>query len=146
MREFLSNSDDFRSRTLRRVILELAFLVVLVIFCLSALSDLFPVSLKVAAVALTSTYIAYGVFFYPKAKRLASEFRIQVHEKSLAFPDQGKMKHIPFSQLQIDRVIRDNDDVAEIKLITSFGQRIGLRGLEDMQGLYTALEEKVSTS
>lgn len=139
MREFKSKRGDFISRTRRRVIIEIAILVLLAAYFWSAWSEDLPGWLEVSILVIFVAYILFGLASYTKAKAIAEEFSVQLMDDSLGFPNKGNLKQIPYRDLKISKVKKKNDEVVEICLKTTFGQSIKLQGLENMKELYESI-------
>jgi len=143
MREFKTNNSDFSRRTRRRVVVEIFFLLAISAFFLSSLSGVIPEWLKISVISISVLYIVVGLASYPKDKSFAEKFTIYLSNDSLGFSDDGKIRKLPYSDLAISKVLRKHDEVVEIRLRTTFGQTIKLRGLDSMQELYSELVQKV---
>jgi Ca2+/Na+ antiporter len=134
---------DFLYQTRKRVIKEVFILIILSIVLFSSLAIEISLWLKISILALFSLYILFGVAYYPKAKKIADSYKIFLLDAELGFQSQDKMNQIPFKDLKIIKVIKDGDEVIEIRLKTVFNQSIKLQGLDDMNELYAKLAEKV---
>ncbi len=143
MQEYKTIGGDFARRTRQRVFAEIFSITLLAVFFWSSWSEDIPEWLEATVILISVIYVLLGLAFYPNAKSVAGKFSIYLSNDSLGFSDKGKIKKLPYSDLVISKVLRKQDEVVEIRLRTTFGQTIKLRGLESMQELYNELAQKV---
>ena len=146
MREFRSNVNDFIRGTRRRMMVEVSILVLLGGYFWSDWSGSWPNWLQLSVLALFTAYILFGLACYPQAKSIAQTFYIRLMDDALGFPSEGDIKQVPYRDLTISKVTKKNDEVVAIRLKTTFGQSITLRGLDNMKELYEGLAAHVGRS
>lgn len=143
MREYKTNCNEFARRTRHRVFIEISFIVLVGIFFWSKYSTGLPEWLKLTVILIAVMYVLLGLVLYPNAKSVAGKFTIYLSNESLRFSGNGETRNLPYSDLVISKVLRKHGEVVEIRLKTTFSQTIKLRGLENMEELYSELTQKV---
>ena len=143
MQEFKSTGRDFSRRTRRRVAAELAVLSALAACAYLGIFGSFPRWAAWSVLGIGAAYILVGLAFYRRAKADAEAFAIILLDEGISFRPRGDGRRVLYGDLQISKVKRRNGEVVEIWLRTKFGQRIALRGLENMGELSDSLARHV---
>ena len=139
MQVFKSNSSEFYRKTRTRVIFEVLVFCLLAVFFFTDQTVWLPELLKWTILIVVAAYILLGLAFYPKAKSFSQSFVVSLKDDALCFTKGDGPGRIPYSDLIITDVKKKSDEITTISLRTNIGQKIDLRGLENMQGLYKGL-------
>lgn len=136
MSEFKSDGSEFYRSTRKRVIYELLAFCSVALFFWTDYSILFQDWLKISILVVFLAYILFGLALYPKAKAVANNFSISLLDDTLIFPAERDSGRIAYSDLVILGTKSKDNEISKISLRTSYGQKIEIQGLNNMQDLY----------
>jgi hypothetical protein len=146
MIEFKSNGNQFGRRTRHRVMTELLVLLTIAV-CIYFGSFAGTLAwIAWSALGIVAAYILIGLAAYPRARAFAGNFSIILLDDGVTFGPGVDNGLVLYESLYISRVIRRNGQVDEIWMRTKFGQRIKLRDLENMPGLYDNLTQRIKSA
>jgi hypothetical protein len=146
MIEFKTNDNQFGRRTRYRIMSELLVLLTIAV-CIYFGSFTGSLAwIAWSALGIVAAYILIGLASYPRVRAFAANFSIILLDDGVTFGPGVDNGLVLYENLNISRVIRRNGQVDEIWLRTKFGQRIKLRDLENMPGLYDRLARRVKST
>ena len=146
MIEFKTNDTQFGRRTRYRLMSELLVLLTIAV-CIYFGSFAGTLAwLAWSALGIVAAYILIGLASYPRARAFAAHFSIILLDDGVTFGPGVDNGLVLYENLNISRVIRRNGQVNEIWLRTKIGQRIKLRDLGNMPGLYDSLTRRVNST
>jgi hypothetical protein len=144
--EFRGNSEDFRRRTLRRMVAELLLLILAAFVFLSKWPADLPIWVTVSAFTLAGGGFLIDILHYRGGRALAESFVIQFCSDSLAFTDLKGTRTVRYQDMKILGTRKHVGEIVEITLQTFPGINVNLRGLNDMNRLYERLSEQLDNS
>jgi len=96
--------DDFLNQTRKRVLKEVVALIILSAILFSNWASVMNLWLKVSILSAFSFYILFGLAYYPKAKRIADNYKVFLFDTALGVQLEDKINQIPFKDLKIVKV------------------------------------------
>lgn len=142
---FRSNHQIHFRKTRSRVIKELFVFVLTISLFQFPLMNLIPFWLKATIIVLMAGYIVIGLLLYPKSKAISESFTLDFSDDHLEFKFEDEVRKILYKDLELQNVRREDDDVIEIVMKTSFGQSLSISNFEGMNELLIKLQEKLSS-
>ncbi len=149
------SEEEFLRGTARRVIRELVLLVVLIGFFWSSWSEILPNWLELVVGVTFASYIVMRLLGYPKAKRIVTSLRIRLLEDALEFTERGisrklpsrkfPPRKLPYDSVSIAEVLREEECVSKVILLTKFRQKIELARFDNMDRLHCELSKRIDT-
>jgi hypothetical protein len=144
--EFSGNSQEFRRRTRRRMVSELLALMLVTICFLSKWPAGLPTWISACAFALVGGGFLIDILHYRSGAALAESFVIQFDSDALAFTDLKGTRSVPYADMKILATQKQDGNIVGVTLQTFPGISVHLRGLNDMNGLYERLSERLGSS